>query len=286
MKELGVALGGGGLKGLAHIGILQVLQENKIPIRQISGTSIGGIIASLYATGMSPYQMEKIALNLNTSEYIDYNLTGILKYISSLYIPGVNIPFNGFIKGDKLEKLMCKLTRNRTLEDVKIPLAIISCDIDTGKEVVFSNRDLDLTDTQILIKEAKLSQATRASSSIPVTFVPYKYDHMQLVDGGIREIVPVRAPLLMGADYVLAVNLGQEVYKEKVKGILQIINRTLSILIFETSKESQEILADMVIFPGITGVDITDVKKAGEIIRAGRRAMKQKIAELKEALQG
>lgn len=88
----------------------------------------------------------------------------------------------------------------------------------------------------------------------------------------------------MGADYILAVNLGQELYDEPVQGIPQIINRTLSILIFETSKEIQEILADMIIYPSINSVDLTDVDRAEEIIRLGRRAMKKNIEELQRVL--
>lgn len=284
MKKLGIALGGGGLKGLAHIGVLQVLYENNIPIAQISGTSVGSIIASLYASGISPYEMEKIALDLKVADYIDYNLTGIVKYLCALYMPGVEANFDGFIKGDKLEKLICNLTKGKKINEVKTPLAIIACDIDTGKEVVFSNQDVPLTDTQVLINDASLSKAVRASSSIPVTFVPYIYNDMQLVDGGVVDIVPVKASYLMGADYILAVNLGQEIYEKKVKGIFQIINRTLSILVFETSKENQELLADMIIFPGVTSVDITDINKAAEIIRLGRRAMKKEVNKLKRAL--
>lgn len=284
MKRLGIALGGGGLKGLAHIGVLQVLQENRIPIAQISGTSIGSIIASLYAVGISPYKMEEIALDLKVSDYIDYNFTGILKYFSSLYMPKINGAFSGFIKGKKLERLVAKLTQGKNLSEVNIPLAIIACDIDTGKEVVFSNYDLSLSDTQVLVTKARLSAAVRASSSIPVTFIPYKFEEMQLVDGGIVDIVPVKAPYLMGADYILAVNLGQEVYSKKVQGIFQIINRTLSILVFDTSKENQELLGDMIIFPSVTNIDITDINKADYIIRAGRRAMKKEINNLKRAL--
>ena len=284
MKKLGLALGGGGLKGLAHIGVLQVLYENRIPIAEISGTSAGSIIASLHACGMSPYEMEKIALNLKPSDYIDYNLCGLIKYIYSLYVPGVKVPLDGLIKGNKLERLMSKLTKGKTLADINMPLSIVACDIDTGREIIFSNQTLSLNDSQLLIQEAELSQAIRASTSIPVTFVPYNFNDMQLVDGGIKEIVPVQVQCLMGAEYILAINLGQELYDEPVQGIPQIINRTLSILIFETSKEIQEILADMIVFPGITGVDLTDVDKAAEIIRYGRRAMKQNIEKLKEAL--
>lgn len=284
MKKLGLALGGGGLKGLAHIGVLQVLHENRIPISYISGTSVGSMIASLYAVGMSPYEMEKIALDLKVSDYIDYNLGGFLKYIVSLYIPGVKAPLDGLIKGNKLEKLMCKLTRGKTLADVRKPLAIIACDIDTGRELIFSNRELPLSESQSLITEAKLSQATRASTSIPVTFIPYRFDQMQIVDGGVREIVPVGVQCLMGAEYILAVNLGQEVYDQPVAGIPQIINRTLSILVFETSKEAQELLADMIIFPHVRGINLTDIERAAEIIRLGRLAMRENIDALKVAL--
>ncbi|NLG32126.1 MAG: patatin, partial [Syntrophomonadaceae bacterium] len=160
MKRLGVALGGGGLKGLAHIGVLQVLQEHKIPIHMISGTSAGSIIAALYASGMSPYQMEKIALDVKIQDYIDPNLSGLVKFGLSLFFPKYPSNFSGLIKGDKIEKMINRLTKGKSLKELRMPLAIIACDIDTGKEVIFTNQNLIVKgNNTTIINDILLSKA-------------------------------------------------------------------------------------------------------------------------------
>lgn len=106
MLRFGMALGGGGLKGLAHIGVLQVLIDNHIYPDYIAGTSAGSIVASLYASGISPYEMETIVLSLSPSDYIDYNFAGLIKYLCSLWLPNYNYTLNGLIIGDKIEQLV------------------------------------------------------------------------------------------------------------------------------------------------------------------------------------
>lgn len=285
MKELGLALGGGGLKGLAHIGVLQELEARAIPITMISGTSAGSLVAALYASGMSPRQMETVALNLKQSDYLDYNVVGLLKALVGFLVPGLEITLDGVLKGDKLEQMVYRLTGGKSLRDVRIPLSIIACDINTGREVIFTNCRIKVDDDTVIIHDALLSEAVRASCSIPATFVPLEYDGMQMVDGGVRSIVPVRVMQQMGAEYSLAINLGQETYREPVQGIPQIVSRTLNILTYETSSTDQAILADLAVYPGVSGVKLDDLDKAEEIIRAGRRAMREKIPELEAGLR-
>lgn len=285
MKKLGLALGGGGLKGLAHIGILQVLEDNDIPIAMISGTSAGSIIAALYASGMSAYLMEEEVLKLKPKDYLDYNISGLIKYILGIIIPGIKFSLDGIIQGRRLEKLIHQLTGGKKLEDSKIPLAIIACDIDSGREVVFTSSGFRPKASELLIiEDALMSQAVRASIAIPVTFVPSHLQGIQLVDGGVRSMVPVAVQRIMGAEYILAINLGTDVYQQGVNGIAEIIDRTLSVLSYETSATEQKIYADMAIYPGVKEVKLGDWDKAVEIIRIGRRAMKKRINELQSHL--
>ena len=137
MKKLGLALGGGGLRGLAHIGILQVLEDNNIPPNIVAGTSVGSIIAALYASGMSAYQMEQEVVKLKPHDYLDYNISGFIKHLLACFFPAINNNIDGIIKGERLEKIVCHLTGGRDLQDSKIPLAIIACDIDSGREIIF-----------------------------------------------------------------------------------------------------------------------------------------------------
>ncbi len=286
MKSLGLALGGGGLKGLAHIGVLEVLAENRIPIDMICGTSAGSIFAALYASGMPARKMEKLVLNLKPGDYLDYNIIGIVKYLLGICLPGYQAPLDGIIKGDALEEMVYQWTNGKSLKDVDLPLSIIAVDIDSGQEVVFTNQDFEVEGFEVrIIKDALLSEAVRASISIPATFVPLDFCGMQMVDGGVRNIVPVSTAKTMGAEYILAVNLGQETYQTKVSGIIQIVSRSLNILTYETSDTAEELFADLIVFPRVGEVHLEDVDKAEQIIRAGRRAAKEQVAEIKKGLE-
>lgn len=285
VRKLGLVLGGGGLKGLAHIGVLQVLTEHRIPVASISATSSGSIIAALYATGISPHEMERIFLQIKSRDYLDYNICGLLKYGVGLLIMENQPVLNGLIKGNKLIKLMTYLTGHKLLDEVKIPLAIVACDINTGEEVIFSNIIPPAANQVVFVQDALLSEAVRSSTSVPGIFVPYYFRGMQLVDGGIKAIVPVSIQLSMGAEYIMAVNLGQELYQESVAGIPQIISRTIEILVYETSDTAETLYADLSINPLLPEVRLDEIEKAAFIIRAGRRAMLAQLSQLQWGLQ-
>ncbi|MDD4801365.1 MAG: patatin-like phospholipase family protein [Syntrophomonas sp.] len=285
MKSLGLALGGGGLKGLAHIGVLQVLCENDIRPVFISGTSAGSIIAALYASGISPYRIETIVTGLTSNDYLDYNVMGMFKYFLNFLIPGYKYNLDGILVGDKIEKLIYDLTKGKYLMEIKMPLAIISCDIDSGSKIIFTNQPIkEEADDVIVIHDALLSEAVRSSISIPVTFQPKVCQGMQMVDGGLKDIVPVMVNKYMGASYVLAINLGKEIYQTKVNGIPQTISRAISIMVFETSNTEERFFADMLLFPDVPDVGLNDMQNAPQIIRAGRRIMRENIAALKKGL--
>lgn len=285
LRKLGLVLGGGGLKGLAHIGVLQVLMENRIPVTSISATSSGSIIAALYAAGMSPYEMERIILKTKPQDYLDYNIGGLLKYGLGLLIPASKSVVNGLIKGKKLLNLMADLTSNKALDEVEIPLAIVACDINTGEEVIFSNIIPGADNQIVFVRGAFLSEAVRSSTAIPGIFVPYLFRGMQLVDGGIKAIVPVSIQLSLGAEYIMAVNLGRERYQESVAGIPQIISRTVEILVYETSDTAETLYADLSINPFLPEVRLDEIEKAALIIRAGRRAMLSQLSRLQRGLR-
>lgn len=286
LKTLGVALGGGGLKGFAHIGVLQILEDNHIPISYLSGTSAGALVAALYASGLSAYQMEVLSRSLQPSDYLDYNISGLVKYILSRYLPGLDAPVQGIIKGNKIQHLVEQWTRGKSLKECTEPLTIIACDIDSGREVVFTNQDLTWKSKQtVVIQDALLSEAVRASISIPATFIPLDFAGLQLVDGGLKSIVPVTAQKVMGANYIMAVNLGSEYYQESVAGIPSIISRSISILTYETSETEQHLFADMVIKPKVKSVGLDGWEEAFQFIRAGRRAMLEQLGKLKKELQ-
>lgn len=286
MKKLGLALGGGGLKGLAHIGVLQALESHGIKPAFISGSSVGSIFAALYACGMKPDQIAILVKQIHPRDYLDYNVSGLIKYIIGLLLPGLHYPLEGVVKGRRLERLVHKWTQGRSLSQVRMPLGIIACDINSGLEVVFCNRRIPIGQRPVqVLGQALLSEAVRCSTAIPGTFVPRQFGAMQMVDGGIRSMVPVWVQKALGADYILAIDLGQQKYHSKVVGMSALIARTLEILTYETSVMDEQVYADMVVFPGVENIGLGDVQQAEWIIARGREEMEKRIAELSQDLK-
>jgi len=166
-----------------------------------------------------------------------------------------------------------------------MPIAIISCDINSGLEAVFCNRDIPNGQRKVrLLRQALLSEAVRCSTAIPATFEPRRFGKLLMVDGGLRSMVPVWVQIAMGAEYVLAIDLGQDQYYSDISGIPSLISRSLEILTYETSAMDEQLYANMVIFPALGNIGLGDIEKADWIIAQGRQAMESHMAELLNAL--
>jgi NTE family protein len=179
MRKIGLALGSGSAKGLAHIGVLKVLDEQKIPIDFIAGTSIGALIGMVYASGVSTGEMEEIALNIDK------------KQITSFFTP--TIPYSGLVEGKRITEFIKSIIGNPNIEDLKIPFAAIATNVLNGRKV--------------MITKGSAVEAVRASISIPGIFTPCKHNGNFLVDGGLVDPVPVNCVRDMGADYIIGVNV-------------------------------------------------------------------------------
>lgn len=285
MKKLGLALGGGGLRGLAHIGVLQALEHHGVKPQFISGTSAGSIVAALYVCGITADEMARMVKQLKPEDYLDYNISGLIMYLIGLLLPGRQWPLQGLIKGRRLERLIYKWTAGKSLNQAQMPTAIISCDINSGSEVVFCNRRIPTGKRHVkIVRQALLSEAVRCSTAIPATFKPYQYGDLLMVDGGLRSMVPVWVQVAMGAEYILASNLGQEQYYSGVSGIPAIVSRSLEILSYETSVMDEQLYADMVVFPAVGDIGLGDIEKADWIIARGRQVMESRMGELLQAL--
>ena len=176
--KVGIALGSGGGRGLAHIGVLKVLEENNIPIDFIAGSSIGALIGGFYASGLSISKIEEIALSTNWRK--------IFSIIDLNYKQGL-------IKGDKLKFFIEKNLINKKFEKCKIPFIAVATDLKTGSTITFN--------------KGNLATAIRASISIPLIFRPLKIGKYILADGGLSSPVPVDIARQMGAQIIIAVNL-------------------------------------------------------------------------------
>jgi len=178
-KKIGIALGSGSARGLAHIGVLKVLEANKIPINYIAGSSMGALIGALYASGLSVQQLDDIACNA------DWKLT------AKMFTP--TLPWNGLVSGNRIRDFIKTLVGDININDLKIPYAAVATDVNTGEKIV--------------IQQGSLVEAIRASISIPGVFTPVQYGGRFLVDGGVANPVPVDVIKSMGADIVIAVNV-------------------------------------------------------------------------------
>jgi len=180
-KKIGLVLGGGGARGLAHIGVLKVLEREKVPVSVIAGTSMGGLIGATYAAGIPPEEIEKEAHRVrkrkNQVKLLDLGFKG-----------------SGFIKGVRVYQYIAgMLGDNLTFDDLKIPLAMVAVDLNTGREVV--------------LKKGKVADAIRATISVPGVFSPFKLEQNRLVDGGISNNVPIDVARNLGAEVVIAVDV-------------------------------------------------------------------------------
>lgn len=211
--KIGLALSSGSLRGISQIGVLKVLEDNNIKINYIAGSSAGALIAALYASGISAKKLEKIALTTNIEELADFTL-----------------PYEGFLKGDKIENLVKRLTKNKTFAQSKIPLAIIATDIINGEKII--------------IRTGNISKAVRASISVPAIFKPYKINNKTLIDGGILDPLPVDVVKKMGADFIIAVDTTPSFKNIKNTNKLKtkLVNDEFRIMKKNTKKYTRKIL--------------------------------------------
>ena len=189
-KRIALALGSGAARGLAHIGVLKVFHENSIPVHIVAGSSMGAFIGALYAAGLSVEQIEEIACNVD------------LKLTAKMMMP--SLKRSGLVAGERIKNLINTIVGNLNIDDCKIPFAAVATDLMSGEEIV--------------IRHGSLTEAVRASISIPAIFTPVRYKNGFLVDGGLVNPVPVSVAKNMGADIVIAVNVTPSIY-QKVENI-------------------------------------------------------------------
>lgn len=264
VPKIGLALGSGGAKGLAHIGVLKVLEENNIPIDFIAGSSVGSLIGAHYAAHKDVKKLEDLIFGFNRSKGFQ------------LFDPTLK---GGLIKGRKAERFIEEILEGATFKDMKIPYAAVATDINTAETVIFRKGDI--------------IKAIRTSIAVPAIFQPLFYEKHLLADGGLSNPVPVDVVRAMGADIVIAVNL-DNVYVERVLESLPSLSKiplhSISILRHNLALHSAS-KADIVIAPkdvyhiGLLGLDyVFSNEKAITVIQAGEEAAREHMPILQELL--
>ena len=231
--SFGIALSGGGARGAAHVGVMCALEDAGLLPTSVAGTSAGSIVAGLYALGMAPHEMKEKVYELAEGRVslVDADFTGIFSSITQLF-RGKPIKFNGFLKGDSLEKYLEKLTQGRSITSLTMKTIITAVDLYSRKTIAYNNAPEGVSPMKNVVwkSDVRLSAAMRASCAVPAIFQPKLMDGMCLVDGGVTDVVPVDLLIAAGEPNVLAVDLSENYPMHQDGNILDVCNHSLSIL--------------------------------------------------------
>lgn len=244
--RIGLALGGGAAKGIAHIGVLKALEEEHIKVHCVSGTSVGALVASYFAFGRPAESILSICSELNLSKLIDFTLER-----------------GGLFSTDNIREMLLRDLGDCRIEDAEIPLAICATDIETGEQLIF--------------REGNLADVVCASMAVPGLFVPVEIDGRILVDGGLVENVPISPLRQMGAGIIVAVDLSHVGRYPKPQNTLDVVANAINIGIdFNTRKQLKK--ADIALPLDLSRYSLTNnADRVDELYMEGYHPMKKKI---------
>jgi len=254
---LGLVLGAGAARGFAHIGVIKALESQGIRPDLVVGSSAGSVIAALLASGATGNELNRLALNLDEATIADWGLPFAGR-------------FGGLIKGEALQAMVNREVRNKTIEQMNLPLGIVATELQTGKGVLFRSGNTGL--------------AVRASCSVPGVFQPASINGKEYVDGGLVAPVPVSYARQMGATIVIAVNISSEPLHQDASGTFGVLQQTISIM--QNSINQYELKsADIAIQPQLKQMSGSDFKARNAAILAGEVATQEQMTLIKDKLK-
>lgn len=284
--RIGLVLSGGGARGLAHIGVLQVLEAERVPVHAIVGTSMGALVGGLYASGMTTAEIEALVRTLDwraafqddtPRRDLDYRR----KQEQSRFLVRLPVGFGsdgfrlprGLIQGQKLTQVLRRETlpvaEITDFDRLPVPFRAVATDIETGEEVVLAGGDL--------------TTALRASMSAPGVFTPVEVDDRLLVDGGLADNLPVRVAKSMGVDIVIAVDVGfKPQSRDELDSAIEMSNQMVAVMIHRETLRQRELLGprDLVIEPDLGAMSSLDFTRVERYIERGRQAARGAVAGL------
>jgi NTE family protein len=252
--KIGLALGGGFARGIAHIGVLKVLEEEGIPVHMIAGTSVGSLMGAAYCSGVSIPELEDLAEKVRFTTFARWTLS---RY--------------GFASNDRMIAFLKRILKTHTFEEMRIPLGVTATDFNTGGGTVFTS--------------GPVIDPIRASCAYPGMFLPVEIGGRWMVDGMLSHPVPSRPLRAMGADRVIAVHLkGQWSKNTAPRHMLDVVGQSFAIAqdMMSTVWRSA---ADVVIEPDVAGFDYDDFKRSGQLIKVGELAMRAALPEVRKWLE-
>ena len=245
-------MGGGSARGMAHIGVLKVFEREKIPIDQIVGTSMGALIGASYSVGVPISMMEEKAYKSNINKLLD-----------------PTIPKMGLLAGDRLEASIKDLIGTKSFSDCKIPIAVVTTDMENGEDVIRQT--------------GNLVKVIRASCSWPGIVNPVMIDGRVLSDGGIKHSVPTIIARSLGAEYIIAVDVGFCIKIGKIENIFQMILQSFQIT-GNMLNQCQASTADVIINVNLGNINQIAFDRAREIVQKGAEAAELSVAKIKKDL--
>jgi NTE family protein len=251
--KVALVLGGGAVRGFAHVGVIKVLEAQGIQPDLVVGTSAGSVVGVLYAAGYSGFELQKIAFKLEEDSVGDWML-----------------PDRGFIKGEALQGYINQAVHKLPIEKLKKPFAAVATDLQSGEMMVF--------------QRGNAGMAVRASSSIPGVFQPVAINGHEYVDGGLVSPVPVNVARMLGADVIIAVDISAKPRYARVEGVTDILLQTFGIMGQAISK-TELAGADVVIRPNTIGYGSADFARKHEAILEGEKAAQAVVPFIRQKIQ-
>jgi NTE family protein len=253
--KIALVLGGGSARGFAHVGAIRALEQEKIPIDLIVGTSVGSLIGAIYAANPDSFQLEWTAFKIDKNDVLDFSII-----YSKL----------GPVQGARLEGFVEQTAKVKLIEQTKIPFFPVATDLLTGETII--------------LEKGSLAKAVRASSAIPGIFVPVLFHNRTLVDGGVTNTLACDVARGKGADIVIAVNLQRDVKSQEIGTVVDIIGQSVNIVMREVTKAKLK-YCDIIIEPDTKGVSLFDFTQKKALMEEGNKAAKAAVPGIRRLIE-
>jgi NTE family protein len=255
--KIALVLGGGAARGFAHVGVIRALEQEKIPIDMIVGTSVGSLIGAIYASDMNSFELEWTAFALEKESLFDY---GIMNAFTGM----------GMAKGDKLEEFVRTKIPVPNIENLKLPFAAVATDLNRG--------------TRVVLDRGSVAKAVHASSAIPGVFNPVEHQGRLLVDGGVMDNIPIAVAREKGADIVIAVDISENVANFNMTNLVDVMLQAVNIMFSENVGYKKK-EADVLISPQVGSVAMLDFTQKKRCMQAGIEATQKAMPELRKKIE-
>jgi NTE family protein len=255
--KIALVLGGGAARGFAHIGVIRALEQEKIPIDMIIGTSVGSLIGAIYAADLNSFELEWTAFSLEKEHLFDFAMFAAFTSM-------------GPVKGDKLEEFVKAKVPVTNIEELKLPFAAVATDLNRG--------------TRVVLDQGPVAKAVRASSASPGVFNPVEHQGRLLVDGGVVDNIPISVARAMGADIVIAVDISENVINFNISNLIDVMLQSVNIM-FRENVSFKKKDADVLIAPAVGNVGTMDFTQKKRCMQAGIEAAQKSMPEIREKIE-